>query len=482
MLYNKYQPPILKALWIILIGGLTVYAIFFIIESVVLINYPYQISYGEGYILNQAVLISQGQSIYQDITNYPYLVGNYPPVYPFLCALFVKIFGVSFAPGRFISFIATILSGFLIYTILKENIRSQKGSFKKSIIISSLFFFASPYIFYAYPLYRVDALALLFSLMGLYFVFKFENRKSMYLSIPFFILALYTKQSFIAAPLASLIYITFRNVKRGVVYLIFLSLIYVSIFLFLNDLTHGQFYLHNFTYNANVFSIFFAIRMCVAALQIHAILFAFAFACVIHIILRKKLSLLVIYLVISALVTISIGKIGSGINYFGELVTCSCIILGIFLNETEFTNKESKNILIVTGLLLQLILFAHIPYLTGHTPTNADLKNAEKISSEIINTPGSILSEDGGLLVVNRRQILFQPFVFTQLARQNLWDQGNFVADIRENRFPLIILTFNINYETDKERLTEEMVEAIRRGYHLENRIGIYYIYLPNQR
>ncbi|GAH97264.1 unnamed protein product, partial [marine sediment metagenome] len=104
------------------------------------------------------------------------------------------------------------------------------------------------------------------------------------------------------------------------------------------------------------------------------------------------------------------------------------IILGIFLNETEFTNKESKNILIVTGLLLQLILFAHMPYLTGHTPTNTDLKNAEKISLEIINTPGSILSEDGGLLVVNRRQILFQPFVFTQLARQNLWDQGKFVA------------------------------------------------------
>ncbi|NOR16612.1 hypothetical protein GQ543_02730 [candidate division WOR-3 bacterium] len=481
MIDDRYHLPILKILWTILLGGLAIYIVFFIIESIILINYPYQISYGEGFILNQAVIISQGQSIYQDITNYPYLVGNYPPVYPFLCALFVKIFGVSFAPGRFISFIAVILSGFLIYIILKENRRLQKGSFKESIVISALFFLASPYIFYTYPLYRVDALALLFSLAGLYFVFKFENRKSVYFSIPFFILALYTKQSFIAAPIASLIYLTFKNIKRGIIYFIFLSLVYVSIFLLLNNLTGGQYCLHNFTYNANAFSILFAIRMCVSALQIHAILFTFAFAYIIHIIIRKKLSLFAIYLIITALMAISIGKIGSGINYFGELVACSCIILGIFLNETEFTNKESKNILIVTGLLLQLILFAHMPYLTGHTPTNTDKKNAEKISLEIINTPGSILSEDGGLLVVNRRQILFQPFVFTQLARQNLWDQGKFVADITEKRFSLIILTFNINYEIDKERLTEEMAEAIRRSYYSEEKIGDYYIYRPSQ-
>lgn len=481
MIDDRYHLPILKILWTILLGGLAIYIVFFIIESIILINYPYQISYGEGFILNQAVIISQGQSIYQDITNYPYLVGNYPPVYPFLCALFVKIFGVSFAPGRFISFIAVILSGFLIYIILKENRRLQKGSFKESIVISALFFLASPYIFYTYPLYRVDALALLFSLAGLYFVFKFENRKSVYFSIPFFILALYTKQSFIAAPIASLIYLTFKNIKRGIIYFIFLSLVYVSIFLLLNNLTGGQYCLHNFTYNANTFSILFAIRMCVSALQIHAILFTFAFAYIIHIIIRKKLSLFAIYLIITALMAISIGKIDSGINYFGELVACSCIILGIFLNETEFTNKESKNILIVTGLLLQLILFAHMPYLTGHTPTNTDKKNAEKISLEIINTPGSILSEDGGLLVVNRRQILFQPFVFTQLARQNLWDQGKFVADITEKRFSLIILTFNINYEIDKERLTEEMAEAIRRSYYSEEKIGDYYIYRPSQ-
>ena len=80
MIDDRYHLPILKILWTILLGGLTIYIVFFIIESIILINYPYQISYGEGFILNQAVIQSQGQSIYQDITNYPYLVGNYPPV------------------------------------------------------------------------------------------------------------------------------------------------------------------------------------------------------------------------------------------------------------------------------------------------------------------------------------------------------------------------------------------------------------------
>jgi len=481
MLNTSKQPSSTAYLWRFLFIGLIIYALFYIFECFILIKYPYQISYGEGFILNQAALVSKGESIYQDITHYPFIVSNYPPVYPYLCALFVKLFAVSFSIGRLISTLATILSGVLIYIILKERSQLQKKWYTRPAIVSSLFLFASPYIFNYFPLFRADALALIFSLTGLYFVFKFETRKLSYLSIPFFILALYTKQNFVAAPIASIIYLFVKDTKKGLTYFIILSLIYISIFLLLNNITRGQFYLHTFVCNANIFSIISAIKLYIKTLQVHAILFGLSFVYVLHIILKRKLSLFALYFVITACVAFSVGKIGSNLNYFGEMIASSCILLGMFLDTPELNVKQNNNILVITGLLFQLVLFAHIPYLTLHTPTKIDLKNARETSKIIQDTQGPIISEDSGLLVLNRTPVVFQSFIFTQLANQGLWDQTKFVQDIHRGKFSLIILTFNLNYEFDRERLTNEMATAIKEHYYLQSTVGKYYLYRPNK-
>jgi hypothetical protein len=443
-----------------------------------LICYPYQVGYGEGFILNQANLLSQGRSIYQDINNYPYIVSNYPPVYPLLCALFIRILGMSFAIGRTISFIATILIGFLIYIIIKEHSQQEKTLSKKSALIGALFFFASPYIYKYYPLIRVDALALLFSLIGLYFVFKFKNSRYVYFAILFFILAFYAKQIFIAAPIASTVYLIFKDTKKGIIFLVIYSLLAFVIFFIINNATGGQFYLHNIAYNANVFSIFAAIRQYIEMMRVHPIIFLAAISLIVYSIFNKESSLFSIYFIVSAITSLSIGKVGSNLNYFCELIGATCIMLGLFFLRFKI-NEKNNNIFVLAGFLLQLVLFTHAPFLTYGTPTQNDLDDSKRVSEIIVNMPGPILSENSGLLLVNNKEILFQPFIFTQLAKQNLWNQKPFIKDIEEKKFSLVILTFNTDYENYGEMFSDEVVNAIRYGYHLHQKIGNYYIYRP---
>jgi len=107
------------------------------------------------------------------------------------------------------------------------------------------------------------------------------------------------------------------------------------------------------------------------------------------------------------------------------------------------------------------------------------LKNSRRLSEIVAHTDGSILSEDGSLLIKNSKPILFQFFEFTQLANQKIWNQTEFVRDIKNRQFALIILSFDVNCFVDEERLTPEMAEAIRGNYYVVDKIGDYYLYKP---
>lgn len=468
MMLNKLN-SLFKLLCGLSIAGLIFYFIFYIFNAYQSLIYPYQLDFGEGFLLYFAYTLSQGHSIYQDISIYPYIPGLYPPIFSLVCAGLVKIFGISFSTGRFVSVLSAILIGSLIYKIVREKANKQIA------IIGSLLFFASPYIYNWTRLFRVDTLALLFSLVGIYFVFKYENNKKVYLSIPFFLLSIYTKQSFIAAPLASFTYLFLKDKKLGIKIICLFGLFAVLLFLLANYITNGQFYLHTVIYNANLFSINEVISSYIRMIRIHTVLFGFAFFYVLYNVSKKKLSLFVIYFIISALVAVSAGKIGSNINYFIELIAVSCILSGMFLGKLRFkTKKESlASILVMTLLLIQLVLFAPMPYVY-------DRSTGQKISSYILNTNGSILSEDAGFVVINNRDLLIEMFMATQLEKQGLWDQSTFVGDLQNKKFSLIILEFDVgNDEIMQSRFTEQMVKAIRNNYHFIEKIGSYYIYKP---
>jgi 4-amino-4-deoxy-L-arabinose transferase-like glycosyltransferase len=483
----------IRYLWRIVFVLLCIYVLFYIANSLIIIIYPYQISYPEGFLLNQALTIAQGRPIYNSIADYPFLVANYPPLYPYLCGFFVKIFSVSFAWGRIVSFLSVIACAYLIYDICKNipltltlshegrgmEIKTS-GHERHTALIAFLLFLASPYVYKISVQCRVDMLGLAFSLLGLWFAVKHIDKKTMYFSILFFIAALFTKQTFAAALIAFAVYLFIQNRTRGFLFIVITLLSYSVIFLVLNILTAGEFYKHNVLYNANPYSFLFAVRMYASLLRTHVILITLSLAYLVFSPVKKHiLSLFPIYFIVAALVALTVGKIGSNINYFLELIAAACIMTGLCVNELL---ENTKAQLVLPALfIVQLILFVHIPFVTGKTPSRYDRETERQISAMIQTTPGDILSEDAGLLVLNKRPVLFQPFEFTQLARAGLWNQRQFVRDIENKKFSLLILGSDIQGPYDEERFTSEMAAAIANSYVLQEKIGDWYTYKPKK-
>jgi 4-amino-4-deoxy-L-arabinose transferase-like glycosyltransferase len=458
----------------IVIAGLLIYTIFYLFNSFIIITYPYQISYPEGFILNHIQSIIKGESIYRSINDYPLTVVNYPPVYLYLCAGLTKLTGLSFFGGRLITFLASIFVVLLIFEI------TRRESDKEAAFISALLFIASPYIYKNSPLMRVDMLGLLFSLLGMYIFIKTDTVKNTFYSIPLFILSLYTKPVYFSAPVCAGIWLMSRDKKRGVIFILLLIISYGIIFFILNYLTKGEFFRHTFLYNLNIFIPLQAIKHYVLFFQFHSILIIFSVFFIFDSFVKRRLSIFLLYFIISAFTAFSVGKIGANTNYFIELIAISCILTGSCINKIkEYDQEKIYNLLLYASLFVQLILFLHIPSFTKPSPSKMDIENFKKLSSIISKTEGPIISEDGGILVLNKKEVIFMPFEFTQLANQKIWNQDKFLKDIKNKRFSLLLLSFDIHYFFDRERLTPEMIENIKENYYIDNKIGDYFIYKP---
>jgi hypothetical protein len=262
-------------------------------------------------------------------------------------------------------------------------------------------------------------------------------------------------------------------------------------FLIANYFTEGEFFLHTVVYNANPFSIKMAIFRYRDMINSHIILFGFAAAYTIYTLSRREPKLLIMYFMISATFAFGVGKTGAVINYFLELIAVSCILTGALLDELEFRldKKSLLNSMIIMLLLLQLVPFFQIPRShwsrLGPDKTTA-INNFNKISSYVKQSDNNILSQNASFVVLNGKTYLFQPFIFNVLQRQGLWHQSKLVNDIKDEKFSLLLLYFDVNddisFNNHRTFFTDEMRDAIRQSYYIVEKIHGSHIYMPKSR
>lgn len=473
-----------KSLRILFLVGLVIYFLFFLSNAFITILHPYPIDYAEGISLDRVIKLSQGINIYHDISTYPNICCQYTPVAFLIFAFFSKIFGASLALGRSASLITSIIVGVIIYGIVKEKTRDNYIA-----ITSSLLFFASPFTYIQSHVFGdIMAMGILFSLIGIYLVFKYEDSKKIYFCIPFFILAVYTKQSFITAPLASFLYLFLKDKKLSIKMALIYAISGLLLFWLANYLTGGQFYFHTMTSNGWPFSITKMIYEYVMTIQIHLVLIGFALAFCLITVIRREYNLFVTYFTFSTLLAVTVGKIGgSAISYMLEPIALSCILFGVFFErmEQKIKKNELATILVFTLLILQLVSFAHAPYVADSvfsgstTPTMEDRIIGQEVSAYMKNTSGKVLSEDAGFVVINDKDLLVDPVLVTQLHRVGLFDQSEILNDIQNGDFSLILLKFDVKEVEHYGHFTDEMIEGIRNNYYLVETIGENYIYEP---
>ena len=446
----------------------------------------YSLDYGEAPLLDQAMRMLQGANIYRaDISTPPYTISNYPPIYVAALTPFLALFGPSYAPGRMISMLSTWLAAFFIGLILWRFTRNRTAA-----AAGGLMLIAIPYVVRWSAFLRIDMLALAFAMAALW-VLTAEKlpAKRLTLGALLLVAAIGTRQSYaLAAPLAAFVWLLFNTGwRKALVLAALVGAITGLLFLALNIATGSGFFFNIVTANVNEWTYarvqwnfenlwFFApILICIAGFS----LFLFW--------KRRRIWTLTAPFLLGALASaLTIGKIGSNVNYFMELCAAGCLAAGTVIAWAMSSAKLRILALPILGLLalqtlwmIQFTVSEETVLLRERQSAGKDLLWLENI---VLQSDGNVLADEHmGMLTLARKPLVMQPFEVTQLALAGVWNQQTLVDDIRAKKFSLILIHDFVRFPIHKERWTPEMLAAIQTAYGLKQKLGGTWVYVPRQ-
>lgn len=453
-----------------------------LLYQLAVIKYPYSMDYGEAPLVDHAMQMVNGQNIYRpDLSTPPYTISNYPPLYIVLLAISVKVFGAAatFTVGRIISaicgWIAALSIGLIIHRLTHDRFATLSGV---------AIFLAFPFVVYWSPLLRIDMLALALSLAGLcWLVSEPLSTRDFILASILLVAAIYTRQSYaLAAPLAGFVWLLFRDWRKALGLAALVGGLSLILFFILNVATHGGFYYNIVTANVNKFKIdnlknnWDNFRKAALIPLIFGVVSLFVYWR-----FNPLWKLAAPYLVGATLSAITVGKIGSNVNYLLEL----CAALGLAGGAVIAWSRAHLSIYSLRGVIL-LVLTVGIGWMLRYMLQNqtydlhehlSQQRDLSDLASLVKQTDGKILADEHmDLITMQGRPLIIQPFEVTQLAWAGKWDQTPLLNSISKHEYSAIIV---YDKPWAHERWTQEMFDTIDKSYTLSAVIAGNKVFMP---
>lgn len=457
-LLQKYDPQTLITAALVAVG--LGYAIYWLVMVITWVPYPYQIDYGEGYNLFFTKLWASGTWNW-DISTEPYITLMYGPVYFILTVPFTWLFGLNFAVGRTMMAIATAVScvfvGLIVYQIAKSKLLALLGG---------LLPLTQPIIRDWGMQSRVDPLATMFSIIGIWIVVKFKDSKWFWLSPIFLTLSFYTKVNMVGI-VAVVVFLLFsKKWKKLITFTIVTGMLtLVPLLAYRPLLDHMIFYNYMPRWD-------FAIQI---LLPITMFLVPIAGILLIGLYYMKwnKSTLTTIWMigavVISSLLLI---KKGSSHNYYLEAV-CAISVIGVLglplLSEylCKLYQWRWAGALVAVAMILPIVttINPHVFPMPDAEYTRA----VEDVIELIGDTEEPVPTENAGLVVIAGKELLVEPMLFTNMANMGRWDESKYVHDIETQRFDYLVLRNSLeeHLEDPTGHFTTAVSHAMADNYSL---------------
>lgn len=490
-----WGPRILLSLSIIALLLLLARAIWLYLDYMrILIAFPFNVDYGEGPILDQVMRLSRGESIYPvDISQSPFIIGNYPPLYHLVQLPFAWIFGPAFWYGRVINLLSIGAAAYFIGASLYSITKNWFASLLSAALLPTI-----PYILHWSGFVRIDSLALALSWAALYVIIRCPGqRRSLIWTAILLTLAIFTRQSYgLAAPFAAFVWLLSHKPRRRAFELaLWTGGFSLSLFLLLNLITQGGFFFNIVTANVNPF-LWHLVEENWDKIWTHMgfLVVAGAAYMVLAVWFKQKTWWVAApYLLASTATAVTIGKDGSNVNYLYEFSAAIAFVTGALaawvgpvLQDRKFvTRLWWLKLALFVALSLQineLYNWGHQDYYTG--PTNrAKFEYAEiqKMATLVAQSEQPVLADEFmGLLPISGEPLVFQPFEYKQLVAGKVWDQTPFIDAIYQNQYGLILLYDPPYWDSQGSRWTAQQLSAIRGNYKQINRLANTIIYVPS--
>jgi hypothetical protein len=493
------------------------------------VTHRYPLDYGEAPLVDQAMRLVNGEPLYRrDLGTPPYTISNYPPLYGLTLAPGVALFGPNFWAGRLISSLCAVAAGAFVALIIYDASGDPWAAVTTAGVL-----WAMPYVVHWAGLLRIDLLALALSTGALYVLVRApETRAGLLGGAILLTAAAYTRQSYaLAAPFAAFVWLWSqrgwrraftgksqnaldgsrgRMASEGVdvggikgffqgkspgyrpgffTLAALVGGIGLLLFVIINALTGGGFFFKIVTANVNEYGVdrlLWNLKTLCRDLPLLLLMGALALLLspVLHLPHR---TLIVPYLIGAFLSMLTIGKIGSNVNYFLELCAALSLVAGAWIAWLRAMPRlrrwpvvRAALVLLVSvqiGWMTQRTRDEYLPRVLHRRAMQGELRALE---DEVAEADGTVIGDEYmGLVTLQGERLYIQPFEVTQLAEAGLWDQTAFVGDISDQQFPLILIHHFPGADVHKERWTPEMLNAVERAYYLSDKVANTYVYRP---
>jgi 4-amino-4-deoxy-L-arabinose transferase-like glycosyltransferase len=449
------------------------------------VPFIYPLDYGEGPLLDQVLRLARFENIYSaDLSQPPFTVANYPPLFVALQVPFAWLFGPAFWYGRLLAALAALVAALACGLTVFALTGRRAGGVVSAVLLLSL-----PYILHWSPLNRVDSLALGLSCAGLAVLARWHASPRGRVAAAILILAaIFTRQSYgLAAPLAAFVFL-WRQ-QRLAAALRFAAVIAVAGLALLAALTlatGGGFFFNIVTANVNPFSWEPVERYTKEIAEHLAIVLAgCGLFCLAGWFRGRAWWMIAPYALGATISAITVGKSGSNVNYLFELMAAFSLACGALV---AWLDARSPWLtwapLVALALQAQsLAPWTSEDYYDRNMAKVNDQAAIAQLAAVVRSTEGPILADEYmGLLPLAGRPLIYQPFEMKQLATAKIWNDQLMVDQLDQRAFPLILLYEPKSWDSRNERWTGLELLSIAMNYE---RVATYAetgVYVPQKR
>jgi hypothetical protein len=482
--------------------------------DVAILRFPFQVDDAEGVVLAEARLIADGTDpyAYQPSPAHYFYAGPYTPFYTVLNSGAMKVAGTGFKFGRAVQLLATLaVAGWLAWAVR----RTASDRLGWLIGVWVALFFVSAHLVAVWSVrVRPDMTALAWNLLGVVVLRAWLDLPGwaswraeiwprgavmgrLALGAACFALGWWTKQTFVAVPVAFLLSLVFSRPKIAVTVGAFYAAMIAVPFALFNLLTHGGFAQKTIGYQgswqwaaflrlAHPFLVRYGWWLALAVIAACVLCFQ-----------RRRVPFAVCWCVLSAVFALGAGTSGGNHNHFVELLAAASLLVG--QGAATLIDRRPRSVgaslrwvapAVAVGLIVcSVSALTEREAATGwlardyRAPSVSEREGYAAVAAAIANSPGPVYSTNVGILVVTDQSVrVTDPFTMAAEVRLGRWDDAALVADVAAGKYPLIVLSYNDVASLDPDQpptdATPGLIRAIQARYRLVER-NVLRLYVP---
>ena len=487
-----------------------------------ILAYPFQVDDSEGVILSEAQWLARGVDPYQPARGDFFTAAPYTPIYTIINAVAFALGPFTFKVGRGVAWLATLavaalIAGLVWWRTRRLPLAAWAGL---AIITTNL---VSVWSVRARP----DHLALACNLAGFALIWYRWTAitatptgvqggrwgldravwRTLWLAAICCALGFYTKQTLLAAPVALGVGLLLARPRAGVAFGAIYGALVLVPFVLLTAITRGGFYQkiiafhsswswHDFAFLGGPFVVrYWLVLLLGTALPLTVALAALRGRDVFARLRADRDLLPAIYLPSALFFALGAGTHGGNHNHFVESVVvalfCGALLVGRHLGAAGKGRGYSWQVLAPLPLLILAMALGNEARFGAENwlardfrqPRPAEREGWQNVASFVTNDPGSVYSDNIGLLLVAGKEVRYtDPFSLTFAARTGQWDESALVGRVERGEFSLIALRYDV-FATPADGggandLTPALYTAIRTRYRVIER-NVMTIYAP---